>query len=35
MKCPNRCIIGDFNASDSNGFNTYLNRYCKKNRFIL
>ena len=27
--------MGDFNASDSNGFCTYLNRFCKENGFIL
>ena len=35
VRCPNICVLGDFNASDSNGFCTYLNRFCKENGFIL
>ena len=35
VSCPNICVMGDFNASDSNGFCTYLNRFCKENGFIL
>ena len=27
--------MGDCKASDLNGFNTYLNRFSKENRFIL
>ena len=35
VSCPNICVMGDFNGSDSNGFCTYLNIFCKENGFIL
>ena len=35
VSCPNICVMGDFNSNDSNGFCTYLNRFCKENGFIL